>query len=455
MKPMIPRENQEIAINLALKHKKALVALGLGQGKTLISVEVAKRAGVEVILIICPLNTRTSWARTLRQQGCASKIVRVDSKHKEERDALKKGEPGVYIIGREYFRRFKDWGTFKKIDMVINDECHGYANYKSVGFKSIRPLKAEYKLSLSGTPWGNKFENAWAVTRWLWPEQIPRGFWNWVEQWCARHTEEIWMKDPLTGAPKPKDVMVLDGEKSPGAFVKSLPCFIWFEEPEHPIIRDQLFVELTPAQRKMYDKFEKDSFVWLNEDDALIEDVPLVQRIRLMQIAMGTVALDDEGAVYFPENFKSAKLDALLEYIDLHPDENILILTKWSKYANIIADRLAGSRLWTGATKAHERDELIETFGTDFKYLIATTKALEAGVDGLQHNCNTMIWMDRANQDPTLHEQVEGRIARPTYNNEKKTVTCIDIIAEDTFDESILDRDYMKKKIVRSTLGYS
>ena len=129
----------------------------------------------------------------------------------------------------------------------------------------------------------------------------------------------------------------------------------------------------------------------------------------------------------------------------------MLILTHSKKFAKIVANRIPNSRLWTGDTPHDVREQYIQTFGTDFQYLIATAQALEAGVDGLQENCSTLVWLSRT-ENNMLNEQVEKRIARQKTGGVRDHVLCIDIIATDTLDESILNRLYFTERMIQKTL---
>lgn len=417
--------------------RSSLIAAGLGSGKTLMAVEIVKRSELNnnVVLVICPLGTMVSWERTFRTQGLTAPVRRINSKvaGKAAMEDLKKGVEGVYLIGREYFRRFK-WHSFKKVGVVVVDEYHVFTNRQSVGHKSLMTLKPEVRLAMSGTPWGNKFENAWAMAKWLWKDKVASRYLDFVSQYAI--TETLFLGS--------RTVQKVVGEREAGKFVSDLPCFIRPDLPKHPIVYDQLFSELTPAQRKMYDSFENDQFVWLG-DEALVEDLPIVVRIRLREMALGTVELDDEGNVVFTDNMQSSKVDVLKEYLADHPEEPVLILTHSKKYAKIVANRIKDSRLWTGDTSLEDRQTLLEEFGVTFKHLVATISSVAEGIDGLQHNCKTMIWLSRT-ENNTLNEQVEGRIARPTHGGVKNEVLCIDIIAENTYDESIRDSLYLTRR---------
>lgn len=451
-KTLYPFQEEAVQRILVEPTKAALLAAPMGAGKTPMAVEFVRRAAFEhpTVLVICPLGTRVSWERTFKGQGLKVPVRRITSTvdGKAAMADLKDGVAGVYLIGREYFRRFT-WNTFKKVGVCIVDEYHIFTNRSSVGFKKLRGLKPEWKLAMSGTPWGNKFENAWAMAHWLWgppitlsrfwgdPEKNLNGF---VTDYCEVETMYI----------KNRKIRKITGEKNEGAFVKTLPCYIRPDIPPHPVVYDELFVELTPAQRKMYDKFEESNYVWLGEQ-ALVEDMPLVVRIRLREMALGTVSMDEEGRTIFTDDMKSAKIDTLLEYLSDHPDESVLILTHSKKYARIVANRVKDSRLWVGDTSHDERQELIQGFGVDFKYLVATASAVAEGIDGLQHNCSTMIWLSRT-EDNVLNKQVEARIARPTHNNVRNTVLCIDILAKDTHDESINNSLYYTERRNQASL---
>lgn len=444
MKTLYPFQLEAVERVVSEETKSALIAADMGAGKTLMAVEIVRRLDVKnpTVLVVCPLGTLVSWERTFKEQGLSVPVSRINSKQsgKDAMEKLKSGVPGVYLIGREYFRRHK-WTTFKKVGVVIVDEVHIFTNRKSAGFRSLRTLKPEWRISMSGTPWGNRFENAWALSYWLWkPPFTPKGFWEWVAKYAI--TEPLYLGG--------KKVIKIVGERNPGKFVSDLPCYIRPNIPPHPVVYDYLYTELTPAQRKMYDHFEEKSYVWLGEQ-ALVEDLPIVERIRLREMALGTVSLDDEGNVIMTDDMKSSKEAVLKEYLASHPDDNVLILTHSKKYAKIIANRIPNSRLWIGETSLEERQELIEGFGTDFKYIIATVSSLAEGVDGLQHNCSTMIWLSRTEND-MLNRQVEARIARPTHGNVRNTALCIDIIAENTYDESITDKLYFTHKTNRMSL---
>ena len=429
---MIPTDDQEHAIRrmVAEADDTGGVILGAepGTGKTLICVETALRMGAKTILVIAPLGTRVGWERTFRAQGYTGPITRVETNNLKAMDDLRASVPGVYIVGREYFRLKKnDWSKIKP-DFCVADEAHFFANRQTLSFKQMKTLKPKFRVASSGTWFGNKFEGSWAVSRWLWTSMVDPSFWRWVARWA--HTETIYMK--INGSLK--EVTKVTREKNPGSYASAVPCYVFLEaDSDLELVKSNRYVELTPAQRKMYSQMENDAFAWL-EEHPLVAELPIAQRTRLRQMTLGTVTLDDEGTVNFADDCKSGKFDALQEILaDLPADEKVLILTSSAKFARVVAKRL-GAALWIGATKHDERERILSTFG-DGKYLVAGIAALGEGVDGLQHHCSTMIWLDKS-ENNMLNQQVEARLVR---KGQTKPVHSYEIIATDTLDEGIMN----------------
>jgi superfamily II DNA or RNA helicase len=399
----------------------------MGTGKTLMGVEVAKRINAKTVLIIGPLNTYWGWWDTIqRQTDYASTITKIDSTKSGVKALadLQAGVSGWYFIGREYFRS-KDWSKITP-DMVMIDEVHFMQNRNSKSFKSAMKLNAGFKLSMSGTPFGNRFEGAWAVTRWLWPKAIPKSFWSWALDYCVL-------------AYSPFSKYDIAGEAEPGKFVSELPCYVRLE-PKHnlEVIQETRYVDLLPAQKKIYDKLEKDLVVWL-EDNPLVVEVPIATRVRLRQITLAVPTLNEAGEVVFADDAKSTKFQALQEIIEDNPDEPMLLLTDSQKYASLVTKRLNATTKqafeWSGKANQTQREAAKQAFlRGECKYIVAVIPAIAEGVDGLQDVCSTIVWLSHSDSN-VLNQQVVDRIRR---RGQQSPVKIYDIVARDTYDEGQL-----------------
>src|SRR5690625_204690 len=449
---------------------------------TATTVQYLVESKFKTALLIVPLGTRIGWERHLKMMGWEHPIHRIESAN-SNLDKLADGESGAYIIGREYFtligtegwtrwergkpapaslkrhlpegvefteenvfehldietktvpgsgktyhyatirKQLVDW-EHAPVDVTVYDEVHRLQNRKSESFKAIAKHQPPMKIGLSGTPSGNKFQGFYGVTKWLWPDIIPDSYWNWGATWARV------VHDPFT-------FQKVEEEREPGAFVQSLPGYYRLESNlDTELHENQLIVELSPKQRKLYEQMEEDAVAWL-EEHPLIAEIPITKRIRLRQITLGVPSIVEDDVVDYKDNCASSKLDALQEFIRDNPDEPLLILLDSAKFAKIAAKRLGKhARPWTGDNTQREREEMLRGFGHEFKYLVATIPAIGEGVDGLQRVCNHVIWLSRS-ENSILNEQAAGRLYR---TGQTKPVHSIDIIAENTYDEGVLSR---------------
>ena len=435
MREQLPRltldDRQERVVQRVVSEptRSALNASLMGVGKTVMGVETAIRLSAKTVLIIGPLNTYWGWYDTIqRQTEYKATITKIDSTKtgKQAFEDIKMGKDGWYFVGREYFRT-KDWAGIVP-DIAMVDECHFAQNRKSKSFKTLKTLKPKFKLSMSGTPFGNKFEGFWAVSRWLWPNDqiVDKSFWRWVDKYCETQYS-------------PFSQMDIIGEREPGAFAKTLPCYIrLFPAKEIDTVSEVRYVDLVPSQRRVYEKFQKDLVVWL-EENPLVAEVPVAARIRLRQMTLAVPSIADDGGVYFEDDAVSTKYKALAEIIEDNPTDPMLILTDSQKYARIVVNRLNAKGEvafeWSGMANQKQREEAKQEFlnGT-LKYIVAVIPAIAEGVDGLQDVCSTVVWLSHSDSN-ILNQQVLDRIRR---RGQKEIVKVYDIIARDTYDEGQL-----------------
>lgn len=444
---MIPDSDQENAIQRIVNEptKAALNASQYGTGKTLVTVEVGLRLNADIVLIVCPLFTKSSWADTILTQDPTATVRMIDSRKagKEAMQALMDSEPGWYIVGREYFASKSVADQFvkiaPKIGLLAYDECAKWANRKSRGFAHMRRIKPQFKLAMSATPWANKFENIWTIARWLWPDITPRSFWSWVAEWCE--TEQ----DYFAG-------IVVRGEKNPGAYVNSLPCYIRVEKDFGEYHELRVEVRLSARERKIYDQFNKKMVVWL-KDNPLVAKLPIDKRNRLRQMTLGEVTFDEDlETVNFDPDMKSTKYDTLVEILKT-VDEPALILTESQKFARVVTERLKrdGFRAeeWSGKVSENARNEIKNRYiSGETDYIVAVIKSIGEGTDGLQARSRFMVWLSR--DESGYHtEQAFRRLYRRGQNQQ---VVSVDIEALDTYDTGVLNSGVEKALARNSSL---
>ena len=442
--------------------RAALLAADTGYGKTVIAVETARAIGARTILVVAPVNTikrkgDKGWAPTITRQNTGLPIRWIDARTPESFDLLKSGEPGWYLVGREFFGLSgtdqdpveREDGTFTPgrvsrwawsdvndaLDMLIYDESHAVSNRWGLGAQVLRTVKPGYRLAMSATPGRNRFEGLWAPCRWLWPDArntdgqlfVDNSKWRWAAQWAEIESNQFSTSGRKIGA-----------EREPGAFVASLPCYIYYEAPRAETIIRRVRIPLTPVQRKMYDDMKRDALVWLGEHP-LVADLPMVQKLRMRQIGLGEVSFDEDGEVVFAPGCQSAKADACLKIVTKHhPNESVVFYTGSRRFADMLVQRLPDAVLFTGqVAKAQRADNLARFIRGEVKHLVATIASIGEGTDGLQDVCNVEVWVDKLFDD-VLNVQAEGRINRRGQRAEQ--VSRYELVADETDDDEAFTR---------------
>lgn len=463
--PLTPYDWQEADIKSIIRDGKgsALVTTAVGGGKTLISVEVAKRMGHQTILVIAPPGThKRSWMRTIARQHPGAKVARLDSTKRglAALADLQWGVPGYYLCSAQWFVR-RDMKNIKP-DLAIFDEIHIAGAYKNVTRKKLHLLKAKCRIGLSGTPLRNHFENAWGIIRWIFPECMPKPFYQWRLTDCE--TEEDWF------AIQHRRVI---GELEPGKLVNSLPCYIQhlqrercckfhprgfldgLEEPEE-IVRT---VQLSAKMRKFYSSMENHFMAWLTTPDEsgnvpVVAELPIVARGMLRFCALGMPSLNEETQkLYFEEGCESPKINELFDILEDMGDETALVYTHSKQFAHEVTRRLNEKNIsaleWSGNFSQRVRDKFLEEFiAGEVRVIVAVISAAGTGTDGMQEATSTEIWLSE-DDDGTTNEQGRGRVDRP---GQKRRVVRIKVQAEGTYDEGIVSKQIEERLRLNAAL---
>lgn len=445
-----PQQENAVQRRLAEPTQAALDPSDTGAGKTVMAVELALRLGVQQALVICPVGKPVkSWTQTFERQGWKHPVYPIDSKHLENHARLTSGEPGAYIVGREFFYisatasqpkfdkagnitnnpRKAKWSWAKaKPGIVVLDESHRAANRYGLLYETLKTLpKHGYRLAMSGTPQGSHFDGIWAPTRWLWPEVVDRSKNRWMAQWCET-TEVVVGRDKTTG--ELKRVMQVVGERNPGEYINWLPCAIKVSVEKKPYEEYDVEVELSAQHQAIWNEMNKKSIAWL-QDNPTVAKLPVEKRIRLRQIALAVPIVSEEGEVDFAEDAESPKLRVAEKIKARHPGQPILYVTDSAKFATIAAKRL-GAKLLKGGLSTKRKQELVDGFGVDYQYLVGTYGAIAEATDGLQNNCSVEVLFNPPDGSVAA-EQFAGRLNR--IGQDADFITRYRLIAKNTLDD--------------------
>ena len=208
-------------------------------------------------------------------------------------------------------------------------------------------------------------------------------------------------------------------------------------------------ISLTPDQKKIYEQMKKHAIAMLNKKVTTTVTV-LTQLMRLHQITCGYVTADD-GTIQEVESNRLNELMSILEEV-----EGKVII--WANYQFSVSDiiqkitKVYGPDSYVhyyGLTPQEDRQDYIRRFQNDPKcrFIIGTPQTGGYGITLTQ--ANTVIYYSNG-YDLEKRLQSEDRAHRI---GQKKNVTYIDIIAEDTIDEKIVEALRSKIDIASQVMG--
>ena len=208
-------------------------------------------------------------------------------------------------------------------------------------------------------------------------------------------------------------------------------------------------ISLTPDQKKVYDQMKKAAMAVLNGKVTSTMTV-LTQLMRLHQITCGHFTADD-GSTQLIKNNRITELMDILEEM-----EGKAII--WANYQKDVAQIIEhiekeygpGSVVdYYGLTPQEDRQENIRKFqnGSECRFLVGTPQTGGYGITLTK--ANTVIYYSNG-YDLEKRLQSEDRAHRI---GQKKNVTYIDIICDDTVDEKIVKALRDKINIASEVLG--
>ena len=208
-------------------------------------------------------------------------------------------------------------------------------------------------------------------------------------------------------------------------------------------------ITLTADQRKIYDQMKKAAMAVLNGKVTTTMTV-LTQLMRLHQITCGHFTADDGSTQLIPNNRITELMNVLEEtegkviiWANYQRDVNQIIKNVTEKYGEgSIVD-------YYGLTPQEERQDNIRKFqnGPDCRFLIGTPQTGGYGITLTK--ANTVVYFSNG-YDLEKRLQSEDRAHRI---GQKKKVTYVDLIAEGTVDEKIVEALRSKINIASEVMG--
>ena len=208
-------------------------------------------------------------------------------------------------------------------------------------------------------------------------------------------------------------------------------------------------IQLSPEQKKVYQQMKTSALAILNGKMVTTMNV-ITQLMRLQQITCGHFKADD-GSI---QNIKNNRITELMDVLE-EVEGKAIIWAHWRHDIDTIVESIEeqypGSVVtYYGDTSTEDRQKAIKKIQdpeSKVRFLVGTTQTGGYGIT--LTGASTMIYYSNG-YDLEKRQQSEARIDRI---GQKKPMTYIDILAEDTVDEKIVKSLRKKVNIATEIMG--
>jgi SNF2 family DNA or RNA helicase len=474
--------HQTRAVNLAIASRPQLDGIGIffdiGTGKTRTTIEImrhlfANDGRMMRTLILAPKIVLTNWKKEI---GKYSRILDRDivvlhgSQSRRVKDLIEHCADGGVLNKNKILITNYEAMTMDKLnnllhtwkpEVVIADEAHRLKKHDGKRAKAVIALGdiARFRYPLTGTPILNSAMDIFNIFRFLdRGETFGKSFFKF---------RAIWFEDDNAAwsgkqgyfpkySPRPETYQQLNQLIYRKCLtVKKQDCL---DLP--PFVRKKVYVELSPEQRKLYEEMKKDYITWIESQDArgekraVVAQMAVTKALRLQQIVTGYAKADD-GHIHKIKN--NPRLDALKELLVEHtPNHKIIVWSVFHENYDDIASLCRELKIefaeLHGRVAQKDRDANIARFCRDpaCRVLIGNQSAGGIGINLVESDISVYFSKNFSLEHDL---QSEGRNYRGG-SEIHRSVTRIDIVAEDSIDNLIDDALAVKQDISKLILEW-
>lgn len=422
-----PHNYQQLATAFIEEHPAAALLLGMGLGKTVITLTAIQDLLFDSfeahrVLVIAPLRVaRNTWSAEQAKWShlCQLRLAVAVGTERQRRVALNSGAD-ITVMNRENV----DWlitrsGIKWQWDMVIIDELSSFKNHRAKRFTALMKIRPQVKriVGLTGTPASNGLMDLWAQFRLLdLGERLGRYISRYRDKWFVpdkRGGMQVFTYKPKPGAEDEIYQAISD-------ITLSMRTSDYLTLPSVTVTTTE--VTMSGRERKVYDRLAAEMVVELG--DAVIDAAnAAVLAGKLTQLASGAIYTEAGDSIVV----HGRKLDALEDLIEAANGNPVLVAYWWQHDLARIRERFPQARqLKTSAD--------IEAWN-DGEIPLGLIHPASAGHGlNLQQGGSILIWYSLT-WSLELYQQTNARLYR---QGQTKPVTITHIATKDSIDQRIL-----------------
>ena len=424
-------------------HLAGILADDMGLGKTLQAIvaisQLLMTEGGQA-LIVCPTSLLYNWKEELNKFNPKLKPLVVDGVPQNRKKLIDSiGDFDVIITS--YTLLQKDLEAYQNtcFKYVVLDEAQHIKNRGTRNAKSVKSVRGEFRLILSGTPIENALEELWSLFDFLMP-----GFLSSYERFIEKYIRP-------QGAQLTKNLEYLKKKVAP-FILRRMKSDVLQDLP--PVSEIVYHCQLTPTQMELYKSYAqsaRDELTKLVAKEGFdrVHIHVLATLTRLKQICCHPAIFAKEDVA--PGD--SAKYDMLLDLLENLIDANrkTVIFSQYTKMLKILKDDLEkkGVKISYLDGSSKNRLETVKTFNEDASIKIFLV-SLKAGGTGLNLvGADTVIHYDMW-WNPAVQAQATDRVHRM---GQKSSVSSYKLITLGTIEEKIAEMQQRKKGLVKKVVS--
>jgi SNF2 family DNA or RNA helicase len=418
----------------------------MGLGKTLQAIMctevLRKQFNINTALIICPTSLKYQWKTEIEKFTGNTNVCVVEGNILARKKIYNNNTSDYLIVSYQMAANDFIYLNDMHADVLILDEAQRIKNWKTKTSAAIKRIKTTYALVLTGTPVENKIEDLYSLMQIVNPFMLGS-----LHNFLSKHQVKEGDTDKVIGYKNLNDV----GKQLQDVMLRRTKNEVLKDLPKR--MDKNLFVPLTLQQSELHteyadrvarlvNKWKRMHF--LSEEDRQ----SLLRFLNMMRMVSDTTYIIDQETNY---QTKLDELQNILEEILAMPDEKVVIFSQWERMTRLVVpilkERNIGFEYLHGGIPGKNRGQLYANFtnDTNCKVFLST----DAGGVGLNLQSAAYIINLDIPWNPAVLEQRIGRIYRL---GQKKNVSVINLVSQDSIEHRMLDVLKFKKGIADGIL---
>ena len=424
------KEGTQFMLRLRRMGLNGILADDMGLGKTLQVIallESLEGQRTTPCLIVTPASLLLNWENEFKKFHSPLKIVSVNGNKEERKNQILTIQDQVVITSYDYLKRDKEFYDHLTFDTMVIDEAQYIKNYKTQAAQSVKYIKAQHRLALTGTPIENSLAEIWSIFDFLMPGYLFK------YGYFARNFE--------------KPIVLSDDKEVTRRLKKMVEPFILRRLKKNVLkelpdkIEETYMVNLSQEEKNLYAA----NLAAMHEQMEAGEDNKIAILAMLTKLRQLCI---DARLVYSNVYEPGSKIKMAVEMIQkaVLNHEKVLLFSSFTSVLDILAQEC--SRLGityfmlTGATGKTQRNDYVEAFQTGDVPLFLIS--LKAGGTGLNLTEASLV----IHVDPWWNLSAQNQATDRAHRiGQEKKVQVISLIAKGTVEEKIQVMQESKKAL--------